>query len=324
MAGAVAYPGTGLPTLNSATGFEQRSLGAWWSAWTGTAGVTWTPDNNTMAYARYSRGYKTGGFNSGTIAPSPETQPELVDAYEIGLKEVVGHQLTVNAAVFYYNYSNDQVPLSVPNSADTKTVTYPNITLVYNVPTVRTYGVELEAVWKPVDPLTLSFNYTYLNSTVTNTGGECFVDSVDPYGLAPGVKACATLANGDVPQNLTGAQLPQSPPNKISLNAIYTFKFEPGNLALSGTYMWRDKEYASIYNRSYFTEPSYATVNLRATWTDAKNRYSVFVFVDNLFNTIAMDGIGQYVISNSPLVVEKEPELLAPTTYGIEFQYRFR
>jgi iron complex outermembrane receptor protein len=302
-----------------AGGWAHRQLAAWWSAWTGTAGVTWTPDKDTMAYARYSRGYKTGGFNSGTLSPYPETQPELVDAYEVGWKQVVGHVLQANAAVFYYNYSNDQIPLTTPNPAG---LTYPNIGVVFNVPTATTYGLELETIWKPIDPLVLSFNYTYLNSTVTSTGGHCFVDGADPLALAPGANTTGCPTGGY--QNLKGQQLPQSPPNKISLNAVYTFKFEPGNLALSGTYMWRDREYYSLFNRFYTALPSYATVNLRATWTDVKNRYTVFVFADNVFNTVAMDGIGQYVVSYSPLVVQKEPELLAPTTYGVEFQYRFR
>jgi outer membrane receptor protein involved in Fe transport len=42
-----------------------------------------------MTYFRYSRGYKAGGFNIGNggfFGANPETNPEHVDAYEIGLK----------------------------------------------------------------------------------------------------------------------------------------------------------------------------------------------------------------------------------------------
>ena len=39
-----------------------RNLGDHSSATTGTAGVQWEPDGDTMAYARYSRGYKAFGF----------------------------------------------------------------------------------------------------------------------------------------------------------------------------------------------------------------------------------------------------------------------
>ena len=38
------------------------------SATTGTFGLQWEPDDRTMAYARYSRGYKAFGFSAGGFA----------------------------------------------------------------------------------------------------------------------------------------------------------------------------------------------------------------------------------------------------------------
>ena len=55
--------------------------------------LAWTPDPDTLAYGKYSRGYKTGGFNSGTLAAFPETQPETVDAIEIGLKKTLNRHV---------------------------------------------------------------------------------------------------------------------------------------------------------------------------------------------------------------------------------------
>ena len=69
---------------------------------------------------KYSRGYKTGGFNSGYIAPNPETSPEYVDAVEIGAKKLFGSMFQINGAAFYYNYQNDQQPLTVQNAATTR------------------------------------------------------------------------------------------------------------------------------------------------------------------------------------------------------------
>jgi outer membrane receptor protein involved in Fe transport len=59
-AAAVASPGVGLATYNATSGFWQRHIDATWSAWTGNAGFNWTPDATTLAYFKYSRGYKTG------------------------------------------------------------------------------------------------------------------------------------------------------------------------------------------------------------------------------------------------------------------------
>ena len=56
---------------------------------TGTAGLEWTPTSDTLAFAKYSRGYKTGGFNATDMAPLPRTGEETVDSYELGWKQDV-------------------------------------------------------------------------------------------------------------------------------------------------------------------------------------------------------------------------------------------
>lgn len=313
------YPGAGACTFDPTTGRISRPLDATWHALTGTAGVSWTPQEGTLAYFKYSRGYKTGGFNSGTIAAYPETLPETVDAYELGLKQVFGHTLQVNAAAFYYNYYNDQQPLGSFDAASGNI-----ITTVFNIPLVHTYGFELEGVWQPIDPLTISLNYAYLSAKIASTGGNCFQDTSDPNALEPGVNTSGCTVPGT--QNLTGAILPEAPRNKLSLNAVYTLRFEPGSLALSGTYTWRDSEYDSVFNRSYNRAPAYSLLNLRAVWTDKDNRYSVIGFIDNVTNKVAFDQAHGLAVTDPGVgqVVDTEASLIEPRTYGLEFQYRFR
>ena len=108
------YPGVrGTPYLLP-SGLWARDLGADWHAPTGTLGVEWTPDPNTLVYLKYSRGYKSGGFNASTISVNPESQPEHLDAIELGGKEVFNRQFQVNGALFYYNYKDKQIPLTLP------------------------------------------------------------------------------------------------------------------------------------------------------------------------------------------------------------------
>jgi iron complex outermembrane receptor protein len=143
--------------------------------------------------------------------------------------------------------------------------------------------------------------------------------------VAPGANTtgCAT---GSGLQNLTGQTLPESPKNKISVNALYRLHFDPGALTLSGTFVWKDSEYNSPFNRYYNFSPAYSQVNLRATFTDTKNRYSVIVFADNVFNTTGYDGTGGIPVTNPgpEQVVDRLVSYTAPRTYGVEFQYRFR
>ena len=84
--------GVGPTTYDPATGFAHRNYGASWSATTGTAGLQYEPDRNTLAYLRYSRGFKAGGFRVGidtVLAPNPYTEAEQVDDIELGIKKTI-------------------------------------------------------------------------------------------------------------------------------------------------------------------------------------------------------------------------------------------
>jgi iron complex outermembrane receptor protein len=311
------FRGTGPCTINATTGAAQTTLDAHWDAVTGVAGISWTPAPDILGYAKYSRGYKAGGFNSGINAIDPETSAETVDAFEVGYKETFGRTFQANVATFYYNYKNDQQPLG---ELDPTT----NIvnTVIINIPTVHTYGAELEAIWNPITDLDILLNYAYLHATISSTNGVCYQDAADPLALTPGANT-----GGCKPglQNLVGATLPASPRSKVAANAIYTLHFSPGSLALSGSYIWRDQTYDSVFNRAYNLAPSYSLVNLRGIWTDSANRYNVILYANNVFNKIGQDAsLGLAVTSPGPgQVIDPLVSYTPPRVYGVELRYRF-
>lgn len=175
------------PTLNPTTGFFSRGLSASWRAVTGTAGAEWTPDAQSMVYAKYSRGYKAGGFNAENgLAPLPATQPEFLDAYEVGVKRDYGRSLQINAAVFLYEYGGMQIPLTVQPPAG------PAFSKLVNLNS-RAYGIELEGNWTPSDNLQFFLNYAYLNASV-RARQACLIDGADPLALQPGSNTAGCLA----------------------------------------------------------------------------------------------------------------------------------
>jgi iron complex outermembrane receptor protein len=313
-----SYRGTGACFFNAA-GAAQTSLDDHWDAVTGTAGVSWTPATDILAYAKYSRGYKAGGFNSGTNAIDPETAKETVDAFEVGYKETFGKTFQANVATFYYDYKNDQQPLGELDPI-TKVIN----TIIVNIPVVHTYGAELETIWNPITDLDIVLNYAYLHATISSTNGVCYQDAADPLALAPGANTGGCPAGTGL-QNLVGEKLPASPLNKVALNAIYTLHFSPGSLALSGTYVWRDRTYDDVFNRSYNLAPSYALVNLRAIWTDSANRYNVILYANNITNKIAQDASAGLGVTNPGpgQVIDPLVSYIPPRVYGVELRYRF-
>jgi iron complex outermembrane receptor protein len=325
-------PGTfGVPFVDPKTGNITRNLRGSWSGVTGDAEINWTPDSETLAYMRYSRGYKAGGFNAGVLSAVPITQPESVDAFELGAKKTLGSMFQLNGAAFYYNYANDQQPFTVLGAGSVAS------TVIVNIPNARIYGLELEGVWRPIDPLTFNLQYSYLNAKVSSR--FCVRDSIDPFATLAGARrnGCPvdTNAAGTVTtafeQDLNGATLPEAPANKVSFNAQYAWVTDPGTLTLSASAIWKDKTYGSIFNRPQALAPAYSTVNLRAVWDDAKKRYTLIAFVNNVTNTIGYDnvtesnaGLGPSFASQSIPFLISAKGLTPPLTFGAEIQVRFR
>jgi iron complex outermembrane receptor protein len=321
----VAVPGSGPSMYNANTGNVTRTLAHNWSGVTGDVTLTWTPDSETLGYARYARGYKTGGFNSGTISAHPLTQPEYVDAFEVGIKKTVGSMLQFNGEVFYYAWKNDQQPLAVQTAAAGVTAAQ-----IFNIPSVHDYGVELEAIWRPIDPLTITAVYSFLSAKVASMNGQCVANANDSLAILPGDRTNGCAFAGQV--NLVGNTLAESPRNKVALNATYTFSFDAGKLSLSAAYIWKDSTYGAIFNVPQNLAPAYSQVNLRANWDDAQGRYSVIAWVNNVFNTIGYDNVTETQLDpNSTLGppgshydILTAKGLTYPLTFGAELQVRFR
>jgi iron complex outermembrane receptor protein len=310
------------PTIDPATGIATRILSGHWSAVTGTAGASWTPDDRTLAYARYSRGYKSGGFNAGGISPDPETAPETVDAFEVGAKRLFGGALQLDAAAFYYDYRNLQVPLTV-NTASVA------MTEFFNLKDVVSYGFELEGHWQATRRLQFLLSYGYLNSTIRQSC--CFIDGADPYALQPSAKAVgAPTASGQQAQSLVGQTVPESPRNKVGINGNYTFDFASGSLNFSTSFFWKDATYQSVFNRPYSLAPSYTQVDLRLSWTDVSRRFTLIAYAKNVFDTLGYDGASGTEVTPSFLggtvpagTVARTVSLTPPRTVGMQLQYRF-
>jgi iron complex outermembrane receptor protein len=310
-------------------GAADRCLSDHSSAVTGTAGVEWTPDADTLVYARYNRGYKAFALNAGFNGFVPEAPPEHVDDFEVGLKKTFGHNLVIDADAFYYNYTNAQIPIGVSLGAIT-TIQF------VSIPKAVSDGFEFQGVWTPIHNLELSltyaFDHTSISSTCTSVGGvptgTCFEDAADPAAIAPGARPVGNpSAAGVFVQAVSGDQLPNTPENKVALNATYTIPFEAGNLILSGTFIWKDQMFGSIFERYYTVAPSWSQTDLRATWSGDHDRYEVVLYVKNLFNQLGYDAGAAGFRTPMPVsgdrIVQPGYDLTPPRLYGVEFHYKF-
>lgn len=128
----------------------------------GRLALEWTPSDNVLYYASISRGVKSGGFtayNSFSQEAVQAFDPEVLVAYEIGFKtDLIDRTLRLNGALFYYDYTDQQVQNAIfltPQNAAVGRIT--------NAPSSRIWGAELEALWRPIDALTITQAIGYQN-----------------------------------------------------------------------------------------------------------------------------------------------------------------
>jgi iron complex outermembrane receptor protein len=350
----------GIQPYNATTSCPaHRSLRSSWQAPTGTFGVEWTPNNDTNLYARYNRGYKSGGFNLGPL-PSPgplqeqtveaiEVKPEYIDDFEGGWKQTfLDHRLQVNVAAFYYLYHGLQAL-----NATTQNSSPPiQINELVNLPKAHSWGVEFEGQWSPIDNLLIAVNYSYLNtsndSECTYTPGfnqvevtpgnpenvkaaNCFVDSANPAanstinGQSVSVRPAGPYTvdnNGNwlQGQNLKGSVLPYSPTHKVSANVSYTLKFEPGDLTLSAVENWHSAFYDNLFATSEWLVPEGKTTDFRVTWTSRNRHYTVIGTVSNAFNENVWTAYTTLPPGNAYYAFNS---LQPPRVFSVELRYKF-
>jgi iron complex outermembrane receptor protein len=315
---------------------RQNVLSGEWKAVTGTAGIEWRPTDDTMAFFKYSRGYKSGGFNAGAFAGTAAnnyreayTDPEHVNAFEAGLKVTMFDRLTANAALFYYDYSNAQVPLSVTDSAGL------TIAQFFNFEKTESMGFELETVFAATDAWQVRLTYGLLKTKIKDE--RCYIDGADAWdGVSPGGqwapdhRSCPGVPGAA--QSIDGDQLPSAPEHKVGFNTNYTWNTAAGDITASATWTYRDEAYYSVFSREHYRTPSYDETDLRVLWKWPGDVLTVIGYVQNVFDDIGYEradasqstyqsnGVpGVPVTAGQGLQVGLTP----PRTIGLELQFRF-
>lgn len=340
-------------TYDLASGFASRDYDASFEAFSGTAGVEFSPTDDSLYYGKYSRGYKAGGFRTGVdilFSPRPLTEEETIDAYEVGLKQqFFDSRLQANAAAFFYQYKDLQIPLTVTNTSGALAA---SDAILFNVPESESMGFEIETIFQPIDNLQILFNYGYLDTEITD--GQA-IDPADPAALRPGANpiaivctpaTCATdIYTVGVPgggfqrfQNLEGNSLPNSPKNKFAVSANYTLDTSIGSFIPSVTYIWRDEQFGSIFEDEPRRAPSWDQIDARLTFTDASDRFTVILYGRNLADELGYEsGAGATrfagTINQNPFLGQPQLNVVQrtastyfitpPRTFGIELQYKF-
>ncbi|WP_395647639.1 TonB-dependent receptor [Terricaulis sp.] len=255
---------------------------------TGDLSLSYDITDDQVIFARYSHGYKAGGFQTDVISPpfDPLAQfgfdPETVDNYEIGYKSFwFGRRLELNLAAFHMDWQDKQEQVFTGLSF-----------IIDNAASATSDGVELEFTARPAPGLTLDGNFAYLDAHYEEFAGS------------PGA---------------IGRPIPNQPEYSGSLGAQYvTPVYEGVELFSRADVIYRDESFVNVTNA--LTNPAVTTLNARVGLQSADNGWGIYLWGRNITDEITISQ-GQTFPFPFAQITTRAPGF--GRTYGVELRASF-
>jgi iron complex outermembrane receptor protein len=268
---------------------------------TGTIGLNYRFSDDLMSYIKYSRGFRAGSYGEDLVyldaGDDLYAKPEYVDAYELGMKsEFLDRRLRLNAALFYYDYTDQQFTNNVGLSG-----------YLVNAGRTDIYGLELELLAVLADGWTLQAGLGLMDSEYKELE-LADLSTPDPFDTI----------------DLAGNQPVSSPDVNFNFASDYEKSFSNGylmRLRVDGAFI--DDQWFSAYNDLIgfedIRQDAYWVFNARAAFSDAADKYILSFWINNLADeeydvfAINLQGAAGYNYFSQG----------APRTYGVDFTITF-
>ena len=271
-----------------------------------------------MAFATYSTGYKSGGFNSdGANRVIPRTyNSETVDNYEVGIKSrLFDDRMVANLTLFRTEVSDFQ-------DRQFDGVNF----IVQNTGKLTQQGVELDLTARPVERLYTIVGLSYLDSE--------FDSFTDATNLPAVVAAFQSAGMIPPPQDLTGERNHFSPKWQLSLMGEWSDRLPGTDL---GWFLRGEYQYISDQNVGVETnqnpqsiQAGYDLINARLGLRGANDNWELAAFVRNLADQEYCQTVFNQPIGTTLGLVDpatgggmQRCVLGAPRTFGVNAVYRF-
>jgi len=297
--------GSGAPLFQTATGevVDERQD----KHFSPTVNINYAFNSNVHGYAKYSSGYKSGGYNLDFVSISAfasgiEFDKETVESYEIGLKgSILDNRLSYSLAKFQTFYDDYQVNQFTDLGNGATAIS------IRNAAEVETKGFEAEASY--------SLNgFWQLTAALGLLDGE-FSDF--PGGATGG-------------EDATGNTIPGISDISLSLGVQYYYPIPAigAELLTRVDYSYRSDYYTSVDNiqskelvsgdsvQSGWVDDT-SIVNARLGLLSDEGTWDVALWVKNLTDKSYLTGTGRDFLGTIRHFRG------APRTYGVELNYNF-
>ena len=258
-------------------------------------GLNWTFPTGSLLYANVSRGYKQGAFPTISASVASQFTPagqESLLAYEMGLKTpLFNRKVQLNAAAFYYDYSDKQILGRVLDPV------LHSLQRLVNIPQSHIVGGEVEVTARPINGLTLSAAMTYVKSRIDGS----FVN----------------YDNFAVQRQFAGEAFPFTPEFSGNADAQYEVPIGHDRKAFIGSSLsWNGPTYAALGDLPEQYIKAYALLDLRMGIAAQDDRWRLTLWGKNVTDTYYYTNAYRYIDYFSRLTGQ-------PATYGATFSFRY-
>ena len=310
--GNVAPPGVG---LSQAVLIDHAIVAAKSEEWSPKISIDYRFNDSVMGYAQISTGFRGGGFG-----PRPANalqvaafDPEYVDNFEIGVKsDLFDHRLRLNADIYFMKNTDKQQPTQECAPCAPVPVAWFR---TVNTGESRNNGLELEAMWEPIDNLRIDGSFGYQDYKVTDLG-----KSTGLFITVPNTALDASI-RGDVLYS------PRTPKYNSAFGIQYKFRVGGQGATLTPRldWTWQDDIWfttnpvAGIVNPEDGRQPAYSLINARVTWEAPSSRWSLAAYVLNLTDEYYFWG-KLSLLGNSG---REQGNVAPPREWGASLRYNF-
>ncbi len=163
-----------------------------------TARFSYAIDDTTTTWGAVSRAVRVPSrlesdiLIPGLFAGNKNLDAEVLLAYELGYRARLANTLSIDVATFLHDY--DELIFFLPLGAPA-----PN---ARNIAEGKTWGLEVSSRWKPTDPWTLDFAYTWLQARIDDEPGANTFGATRIAGHSDAANRFSVFSRYELQQNL--------------------------------------------------------------------------------------------------------------------------
>lgn len=306
--------------LGSTAGFSlplQVEEGIWTEP-TGDVTLSYKPVENATLYTKFTHGMKAGHFNAGlTVQPFPgpggviedrpaqsiaPVEPEIIDAFEVGLKaNLFDDRFQLSAAFFRYWYSDLQV-FDIVNEQGA----LPTQQLLNSDADVLGAEVEIQVV--PFEGFLIQAGFGWLDTE--------YVDFIVSKQVEPGEKRGGAART--IYFDYSGNQLLASPEFSVSAQVEWEIMLSRwGSIIPSYDFSWKSRTYLDPGASELISQEGYWRHNARLAYRTPGGNIEVAGWVQNFLDETYV--VDKFDLSNESDLVSEIYGM--PRTYGFTVSY---